>query len=135
MSLFITNNVLEDRRALLTLLDILPCYLEKYTLLILSCLCCPALVKTTLCQASHKVLQNDSSGFLNRWSPRKKNWTDRRFMTLNYIKATPANIMSKKRKKENQKKKKKGGCRGKRTVHFRQFKKILYKTLFFLSMN
>lgn len=85
--------MIEDHTVLLTLLDILSLYLEKYTLLILHCCWCPALVKTSICQGLHKELQNDRSGCLSGWSPRK-NGTDRKFMTLNYIKVTSVNIMS-----------------------------------------
>lgn len=101
-SCFVTLNVIEESPVLLTLLDVLSLYLEKYTLLIRNCCWCPALVKTTICQALHKVLQNDRSGCLNRWSPRK-NRTDRKFMTLNYIKATSVNIMSKARRRRGKK--------------------------------
>lgn len=86
--------MIEDQTVLLTLFDILSLYLEKYTLLILHCRWCPALVKTSICQGLHKDLQNDRSGCLSWWSPRK-NGTDRKFMTLNYIKVTSVNIMSK----------------------------------------
>lgn len=91
---FIILDVKEDYTVLLTLSDTLSLYLEKCTLLILHCCGCPALVKTSLCQGLRKELQNDRSGCLSWWSPRK-NGTDRKFMTLNYIKVTSVNIMSK----------------------------------------
>lgn len=76
-------------------------YLKKYCQLVYECVCCPAPVKAAECHPHHRVLQNDSSQCLQRWSlgkEKKKNKQDRsKFHTPKYIKVTPVSIASKQR--------------------------------------